>query len=121
MSADAVELSFEELRSLAGWAAGWAAAALPRFEQAVPGDGRPRAAIDAATAFAAGAPRSKALRTAALDAYRAARETADPAASHAASAAYAAAGSAFSCIRSPGPHRCGTSSGPRRMRCSRPA
>lgn len=68
---------------------------LPVFERAVPGDPRPRAAIDAAWAFINGADRTKLQRTASLDAHRAARSApSEPArlsarsAGDAASAAY---------------------------------
>lgn len=93
-----VELSTEELRAVTRYAVACARPALEIFETARPGDPRPRAAIDAARAFAAGAPRTKAVRDgawAAHRAYQAARDAGEPAASEAARAAVAAAGAAF--------------------------
>ncbi|WP_416344507.1 putative immunity protein [Isoptericola peretonis] len=43
---------------------------LPEFERAHPHDLRPRAALDAARAFADGAPRSRLQRVTSLDAHR---------------------------------------------------
>jgi hypothetical protein len=93
-----IELSRSELREVAGYAAACARPALAIFERERPGDRRPRAAIDAAQAFAAGAERTKALRDSAWAAQRAAqeaREAGQAAASDAARAALAAAGAAF--------------------------
>ncbi|MEU7783148.1 putative immunity protein [Amycolatopsis sp. NPDC049159] len=90
-----MELTLDELRALTGWAAACAARVLPLYEARVPGDDRPRAAIDAARAFAAGAARTKLLRTTAWAALAAAGETTDPVASSAARAAVAAAGAAY--------------------------
>jgi len=50
-----IELSRSELGEVAGYAVACARAALAIFERDRPGDGRPRAAIEAAQAFAAGA------------------------------------------------------------------
>src|SRR6185437_12339883 len=50
-----IELSLRELREVAGYAAACARPALAIFERERPGDRRPRAAIDAAQAFAEGA------------------------------------------------------------------
>jgi len=86
-----MELSLAELRTLTGWAADCAARVLPL----IPDDPRPAAAIAAAREFAAGGPRTKALRTAAWAALAAAGETSDAAASAAARAAVAAAGAAY--------------------------
>jgi hypothetical protein len=93
-----IELSRAELRAVAGYAAGCARPALEIFERERPGDPRPRAAVEAAQAFADGAERTKALRDAAWAAQRAAREARDEgrtAASEAARAALAASGAAF--------------------------
>ncbi|OXM67648.1 putative immunity protein [Amycolatopsis vastitatis] len=86
-----MELSLDELRALTGWAAACASRVLPL----IPDDPRPAAAISAAREFAAGGPRTKALRTAAWAALAAAGATADPAASAAARAAVGAAGAAY--------------------------
>lgn len=93
-----IELSRSELREVAGYAAACARPALAIFEQACPGDRRPRAAIEAAQAFADGAERTKALRDSAWAAHRAAQESRDAgqaAASDAARAAGHAVGAAF--------------------------
>jgi hypothetical protein len=86
-----MELSLDELRALTGWAAACAS----RVLQLIPEDQRPAAAISAAREFAAGGPRTKALRTAAWAALAAAGATPDPAASAAARAAVGAAGAAY--------------------------
>ena len=57
-----IELSLCELREVAGYAAACARPALAIFERERPDDPRPRAAIDAAQAFAEGAERTRALR-----------------------------------------------------------
>ncbi len=93
-----VALSQSELRQVAGYAGACALPALPVFERHRPDDGRPRAAIDAAQAFAEGGQRNKALRDDAWAAHRAAQEarkTGQAAASEAARAAGHAAGAAF--------------------------
>jgi hypothetical protein len=93
-----IELSLAELREVAGCAAACAEPALAIFERVRPDDRRPRAAIDAARAFADGAERTKAIRDNAWAAHRAYQETRDAgqaAASNAARAAVAAAGAAF--------------------------
>ena len=100
MTSDApeIELTRSDLRAVAAFAAACAGSALARFERARPGDPRPRAAVDAAQAFADGAERSQALRDAAWAAQRAAHDARDagaPAAAEAARATMAAAGSAF--------------------------
>ncbi|WP_372664359.1 putative immunity protein [Amycolatopsis kentuckyensis] len=84
-----MELTLDELRALTGWAADCAERVLPL----VP-DPRPAAAIAAAREFAAGGPRTRALRTAAWEAL-AASKTSDPAAAAAARAAVGAAGAAY--------------------------
>jgi hypothetical protein len=93
-----IELSRSELREVAGYAVACARPALTIFERERPDDPRPRAAIDAAQAFAQGAERTKALRDSAWAAHGAAREARDAgqaAASDAARAALAAASAAF--------------------------
>jgi hypothetical protein len=93
-----VELSTAELRGVAGYAVACARPALAIFERARPDDRRPRAAIDAAQAFADGAKRAKVIRDSAWAAQRAFQETRDggqAAASDAARAAVAAASAAF--------------------------
>ncbi len=93
-----VELSRADLRAVAAYAAACARPALALFERDLPGDPRPRAAVEAAQAFADGAERTRALRDGAWAAQRAAREARDaghPAAGEAARAAMAAAGAAF--------------------------
>ena len=88
-------MSLDSLRALAGWAAGCAERALGVFETRVVGDPRPREAIEGARAFAAGGSRTAKLRTLALAAFAAARETNDAAAAAAATAACLAASSAY--------------------------
>jgi hypothetical protein len=61
-----IELSRSELREVAGYAVACARPALAIFERERPDDRRPRAAIDAAQAFADGAERTKALRDSAF-------------------------------------------------------
>jgi type II secretory pathway pseudopilin PulG len=93
-----IALSRSELRAVVGYAVACARPALAIFERECPDDPRPRAAIEAAQAFADGAERTKALRDGAWAAQRAAREARDAgqaAASDAARAALAAAGAAF--------------------------
>ncbi|GGM83701.1 hypothetical protein GCM10012275_62910 [Longimycelium tulufanense] len=94
----AIELSMAELREIAGYAVACAEPALAIFERARPDDRRPRAAIDAAQAFADGAQRTRVIRDNAWAAHRAFQETRDvgqAAASDAARAAVAAAGAVF--------------------------
>jgi hypothetical protein len=86
-----IPLSLDELRQLSLWAAECAERALPL----VPGDPRPREAIEAVRTFGAGGKRTKAIRTAAWAALKAAGELEDPAAEAAARAALGAAGSAY--------------------------
>lgn len=93
-----IDLGMDELREVTGFAAACAASALALFERERPDDARPRAALQAAQAFADGAARSKALRDAAWASQRAAHEASDAghaAACEAARAALAAAGAAF--------------------------
>jgi hypothetical protein len=93
-----IELSRSELREVAGYTVACARPALAIFERERPGDRRPRAAIEAAQAFADGGERTKALRDSAWSAHRAARDARDSgqaAACDAARAAGAAVGAAF--------------------------
>ena len=92
---DEVVLSTDDLRAVTGFAAGCAETVLDLFESVRPGDSRPREAIDAAWAFARGGRRGKALRDTAWAALRAAGETDDAPAEHAARAAMAAASAAY--------------------------
>jgi hypothetical protein len=89
------ELGIETLRILGEWAADCADRALPIYEELNPGDTRPRDAIQGIRLFANGGKRTAKLRVLALDAYRSAFETKDPAASAAARSASLAAASAF--------------------------
>ncbi|TDQ65719.1 hypothetical protein EV188_101971 [Actinomycetospora succinea] len=86
-----MQLSLDEIRAVTAYAVACAEPALAL----VGDDPRPRAAIDTARAFAAGAGRTKALRDVAWAAHRAAREASDASAREAARAAGHAAGAAF--------------------------
>jgi hypothetical protein len=93
-----IDLSRSELREVTAYAVLCARSVSAIFERDRPSDPRPRAAIDAAEAFAGGAERTKALRDSAWAAQRAAQEARDAghlAAAEAARAALAAAGAAF--------------------------
>ncbi len=93
-----LELSMTELREVTGYAVACAEPALAIFERERPEDRRPRAAIDAARAFAEGARRTKVIRDSAWAAHQAFQQTRDAgqaAASDAARAAVAAASAAF--------------------------
>lgn len=89
------ELPLDSLRVLAGWCADCAENALPLFERFDPSDARPRAALEGTRVFAGGGKRTAQLRTLALAAFAAARETSHPAATAAARAAGLAASSAY--------------------------
>ncbi|MER5969049.1 putative immunity protein [Streptomyces sp. NPDC002055] len=89
------ELTMDELRVVARYAAESAQEVLPVFEEAVPGDPRPRAAVDAAWEFVNGARRTKLQRVTSLDAHRAAKEAGTEAAGLAARAAGDAAAAAY--------------------------
>ncbi|WP_432093608.1 putative immunity protein [Streptomyces sp. bgisy100] len=89
------ELTMDELRVVARYAAESAQEVLPVFEEAVPGDPRPRAAVDAAWEFVNGARRTKLQRVTSLDAHRAAKEADTEAACLAARAAGDAAAAAY--------------------------
>lgn len=73
------ELSMDELREVARFAVLGAQEVLGTFERALPGDPRPRAAVDAAWEFANGARRTNLQRTTAFDAHRAAKDAPTPA------------------------------------------
>ncbi|MFG3257238.1 putative immunity protein [Streptomyces sp. NPDC048172] len=93
-----IELSRSDLRAVTGYAVACARPSLPLYERARPDDRRPRAALDAARAFADGAERTKAIRDGAWAAHRAAQETRDagaPVASDAARAAAHTCGAAY--------------------------
>lgn len=93
-----IPLGRDELRAVTAFAVACARPALEIVDHARPDDPRPRDAVDAAHAFAAGAARTRAVRDAAWAAHRAAQETRDAglaAASEAARAAGHAAGAAF--------------------------
>lgn len=89
------ELTLDELRVVARYVAESAQKVLPVFEEAVPGDPRPRAAVDAAWLFVNGAGRTRLQRVAALDAHRAAKEAPSETARLAARAAGDAAAAAY--------------------------
>ncbi|SDP93977.1 hypothetical protein SAMN04487905_11568 [Actinopolyspora xinjiangensis] len=89
------ELTMEELRIVARFAADSARRVLPVFEETVAGDPRPRAAVDAAWEFVHGARRSKLQRVTSLEAHRAARQASTEAARLAARAAGDAASAAY--------------------------
>lgn len=91
----AIELSTEELCEITTFAVLCAQRALPIFEQHVPGDSRPREAIEAAIAFSKSGLRTNALRGHGFAAFKAARETDIPAAIAAAQAATQAVGAAY--------------------------
>jgi len=92
---DPIVLTTPELREVTRFAAACAASVLDIFELARPGDGRPRAAVEAACAFAAGEKRGAVLRDTAWAALRAAGEAGTTSAGEAARAAMSAAGAAY--------------------------
>lgn len=85
----------DELRAVAAYAVACAEPTLALFEAEHPDDVRPREAIEAGRAFAAGAARSRRQRTAAVEAGRAATETGSEVAAQAARAAAAASAAAY--------------------------
>ena len=89
------DLTMDELRAVAGFAAACAQPVLALFEKDCPDDDRPSVALEAARTFAAGAARSRLQRSAAADAHRAAKASRTAVASHAATAAGDAAASAY--------------------------
>jgi hypothetical protein len=90
-----IELSMQDLRVVARYAAECAQKALAIFEEHSPGDRRPRVAVEAARTFAEGAERTKLQRTSALAAHKAAQEATSDAAREAARAAGLAAAAAY--------------------------
>ena len=88
-------LTLESLRALGSWAADCAERALSVYEKHAEADSRPRAATHGIRVFAGGGRRTAQLRSLALAAYAAARETDNPAAAAAARAAGLAAASAY--------------------------
>lgn len=89
------ELTMDELRVVARFAAESAQVVLSLFEEVATNDPRPREAIEAAWLFAQGADRTKLQRITAIAAHRAAREVSDEAAQHAARSAGDAAAAAY--------------------------
>ena len=89
------ELTFDELRVVARYVVESAQPVLAVFEDASPGDTRPRAAIDATWDFINGKRRTKLLRVTSLDAHRAAKEAPTEVSRLAAQAAGDAASSAY--------------------------
>ncbi len=88
-------LTLDSLRVLGNWTADCAERALSVYETHAGSDSRPRAAIEGIRVFAAGGKRTAQLRSLALAALSAARETDNPAAAAAARAAGLAASSAY--------------------------
>ncbi|CCH70511.1 conserved hypothetical protein [Phycicoccus elongatus Lp2] len=89
------DLTIGELRTVVRYVVMHAEDVLDVFEQAVPDDPRPRAAIEAAWTFVNGANRTKLQRVASLDAHRAARSAPSEAARLAAQSAGDAASAAY--------------------------
>ncbi|MCX5338553.1 putative immunity protein [Streptomyces atratus] len=89
------DLTMDELRVVARYVVRHAEDVLSVFEQAVPDDPHPRAAIDAAWAFINGADRTKLQRVTSLDAHRAARSAPSEAARLAARSAGDAASAGY--------------------------
>lgn len=87
----AVRLDTDQHHALARWAAECAEHVLPVFEGACPGDDRPRRAVEAARAWAAGELSALAARDTAFAAHDAARQASDAGAQAAARAAAHAA------------------------------
>lgn len=92
---DEIELSTDDLRVVARYAAECAQQVLAIFEDEHPDDRRPREAIEVAWAFADGGDRTKLQRTTATAAHRAAKEASTDAAREAATAAGHAAAAAY--------------------------
>lgn len=95
MGAEDFDLTMDEVRAVARFAADCAQELLPDFEAVAPDDSRPRAAIDAARMFADGAPRSNLQRTAAFASHRAAKGVSEETAQLAALACGDAAAAAY--------------------------
>ncbi|MDF0530126.1 exonuclease SbcC [Tsukamurella sp. 8F] len=87
-------LTLDELRAITAFNVACAELVIDVFEVAAPDDPRPRVALDAAAAFAAGGPRTGTQRVTALAAHRAAKEVAS-APAHAAMSAGDAAASGY--------------------------
>ncbi|MBF6180874.1 putative immunity protein [Nocardia otitidiscaviarum] len=91
-----IELSMAELREVTAYAVACAERVQAIFERDRPDDRRPRIALDEARRFVDGGRRTQALRVAALDAHRAARDAGElRAAAEAARAAAHAGGAAY--------------------------
>lgn len=88
------DLTLDQLRAVTAFNVACAEQVIDLFDRVRPEDARPREALDAATAFVRGGPRSRAQRAAAPAAHRAAKEVGPPAA-FAAMAAGDAAASAY--------------------------
>lgn len=88
-------VSMADRRQLGLWAADCVERALPLFEDRVPGDRRPREALECVRVFGRGGERTKLIRTAAWAANAAARETTDPVGKLVARAALYVAGTAY--------------------------
>ncbi|PSK98857.1 hypothetical protein CLV63_10481 [Murinocardiopsis flavida] len=88
-------VTMDELRAVARFVAESAQEDLPVFEEAVPDDPRPRAALDAAWRFVHGANRTRLQRVTSLDAHRAAKDAGTEAARLAARSAGDAASAAY--------------------------
>lgn len=89
------ELTMDELRAIARYAAACAEPALVIYQKAEPQDPRPAAALEAAREFIGGGPRSRLQRSAATAARRAGKDASTEAAQHAALAAGDAAAAAY--------------------------
>ena len=89
------ELTMNELRVVTRYVAESAQDVLPVFEEAVPEDRRPRAALDAAWEFVGGARRTRLQRVTASDAHRAAKQASTESVSLAARCAGDAAAAAY--------------------------
>lgn len=89
------DVTMDELRAVVRFAADCAASILAEFETENPEDTRPRHALEAARAFADGAPRTNRQRTAAFQAHRAAKDAASKTAQLAAQACGDAAAAAY--------------------------
>ncbi|WP_245813747.1 putative immunity protein [Rhodococcus marinonascens] len=89
-----MELDLQEHQTLVIWAAACAERVLENFERAVPGDARPREAIEAGRAWARGELKMTGARKAAFASHAAARDAPDDAAKAAARAAGHAAATA---------------------------
>ncbi|SUE16423.1 Uncharacterised protein [Rhodococcus gordoniae] len=89
------ELTMNELRVVTQYVAESAQDVLPVFEEAVPQDRRPRAALDAAWEFVGGARRTRLQRVTASDAHRAAKQASTESVSLAARCAGDAAAAAY--------------------------